>query len=187
MTELAPSVQNTVTADDETLRESIVAMVGHDRFPCLGARSVFRQDHAVVRVYDELGSRGATAELLTDLASFADEVEVDAGFASFVAIFRAPTVHTEERFEELLWSQLSELNAADDQAWNPHVSADPSHDHFAYSVGGYGLLRRRTAPSCLAHRQTSGVTDPGLQPARAVRGTARLRPVRPDARPDPAA
>lgn len=157
MTELAPSVENTVTADDETLRESIVAMVGHDRFPCLGARSVFRRNHAVVRVYDELGSQRATAGLLSDLASFADQVDADAGFASFVAIFRGPGVPTEERFEELLWSQLSQLNAADDQAWNPHVSADPTHDHFAYSVGGtaYFVVGLHPRASRIARRAAS--------------------------------
>lgn len=136
MAELAPRVGDPATVEDAALHSAITAMVGHDRFPCLGARSVFRRDNAVVRVYDELGGQAATAELSIDLARFADEVEIEAGFASFVAIFRGPVLQSEEHFERLLWAQLAALHAADDQAWNPEVSADPTDDHFAFSVGG---------------------------------------------------
>ena len=65
MRELAPPLPD--AADDETLIESLHAMVGHPDFPCLGARSVFRRDRATVRVYQELGDASTARALLTDL------------------------------------------------------------------------------------------------------------------------
>lgn len=136
MVELAPDVGDPRTAETNALHASLATMVSRDDFPCLGARSVFRRDNAVMQVYDELGSDEATSALLSDLAAFADEVDVEAGFASFVAIFRRPRLQNEQHFEDLLWAQLRRLHGADEQAWNPDVSADPTDDHFAFSVGG---------------------------------------------------
>ena len=146
-----------VTAEEEVLRESIGAMVASEGFPCLGARSVFRREHAVVRVYDELASQAATVELLSDLARFAEKVDAHAGFASFVAIFRAPMALTEKEFEELLWAQLRLLHAADEQAWNSDVSADPTDDHFAYSLGStaYFVVGLHPHSSRIARRSVS--------------------------------
>lgn len=39
-------------------------------------------------------------------------------------------------FEELLWEQLREVHAADEQPWAPDVSDDPDDPHFAFSGAG---------------------------------------------------
>ncbi len=136
MTDLAPSVAHPVDAPEDELTGSLAAMVTHDDFPCLGARSVFRRENAVLRVYEELATGSATESLLTDLRAFASTVDVDGGFASFVAIFRGPTSSGERDFERLLWRQLRLLSAADDAPWNEEVSDDPQDHHFAFSVAG---------------------------------------------------
>ena len=136
MTQLAPDVGDPTSAPDAELERSLAAMIAHDDFPCLGARSVFRRDNAVVQVYDELDSEQVTPDLLEDLASFTESVDPDGPFASFIAVFRSPIPATEREFEQLLWSQLQRLHAADDVAWNPDVSPNPTDDHFAFSVRG---------------------------------------------------
>jgi FPC/CPF motif-containing protein YcgG len=136
MTDLAPAVDDPAAAPEAALTGSLAAMVTHDDFPCLGARSVFRRENATVRVYDRLASEEATAALLADLGRFAAAVDVEGGFASFIAIFRGPTSPSERDFERLLWKQLRLLHAADDAPWNEEVSDDPQDHHFAFSVAG---------------------------------------------------
>lgn len=136
MTELAPAVDDPMTAAESALTGSLSAMIAHRDFPCLGARSVFRRDRATIHVYDELASAGATRALLDDLRDFATSVDPDAGFASFIAVFRGPTSQGERDFEQLLWTQLRLLHAADDAAWNGEVSDNPADEHFAFSVAG---------------------------------------------------
>ena len=92
--------------------EAINEMVGRPDYPCLGARSVFRRDRATVRVYDELDAPATAPLLLQDLQEFASGVDLDEGFASFIAIFRGPRISDERHFERLLWSQLRRLHAA---------------------------------------------------------------------------
>ena len=123
-------------ADFADLVDSVVGMVGHPDYPCLGARSVFRRDRATVRVYDELDAPATVPLLLGDLEDFASSVDADAGFASFIAIFCGPRITDEPHFERLMWSQLGRLHAADKDPWSDTVSSDPDDKHFAYSVSG---------------------------------------------------
>lgn len=160
MVELAPDVGDPQTVQAQVLHESLATMVGRDDFPCLGARSVFRRDNAVVHVYDELASADSTTALLVDLAAFGEDVQVEAGFASFVAIFRGPALTDERHFEDLLWTQLRMLHGADEQAWNPDVSADPTDDHFAFSVGGTAYFVVGLHP--LASRDARRTVSPTL-------------------------
>ena len=136
MDHLGPTVADPATADEAELIAALHAMITHAEFPCLGARSVFRQDRATVRVYDELGTPATAAQLLEDLSRFASQVDIDDGFASFIALFRGPHIDGEWAFEELLWDQLREVHAADEQPWAPDVSADPDDPHFAFSAAG---------------------------------------------------
>lgn len=160
MTQLTPDVDDPATASAADLHGSLSAMIAHDDFPCLGARSVFRRDKAVVEVYDQLATQATTVALLTGLAAFSDTVDVSAGFASFVAIFRGPAPQTEAQFERLLWAQLRMLHDADGQAWNPDVSADPTDDHFAFSVGGVAYFVVGLHP--LASRDARRTVSPTL-------------------------
>ena len=136
MTDLAPAVGNPRAASEEALTGSLAAMVAHHAFPCLGARSVFRQENATIRVYDRLATDATTDTLLADLRAFAGSVDPAGGFASFIAIFRGPVSSGEQDFERLLWVQLRLLHAADDAGWNDGVSDDPQDQHFAFSLAG---------------------------------------------------
>lgn len=112
------------------------AMVLHPDYPCLGARSVFNRDRAEVLVLDDLGSPAAGRRLHAALTGFADVVDLDAGFASFVAVFRDAGPLTEHEFERLLWEQLRQIHEVDSSEWDPGVSSDPTSPHFAFSAGG---------------------------------------------------
>ncbi|MEO9152778.1 MAG: guanitoxin biosynthesis heme-dependent pre-guanitoxin N-hydroxylase GntA [Lapillicoccus sp.] len=135
MTDLAPTISDPGSASEDSLAAAFTAMVQHDEFPCLGARSAFRRDRASIHVYGQLGTAQAAAQLLTDLTAYADAVDPTAGFASFIALFRGPATD-EKDFEALLWAQLRLLHRADEAPWSPDVSADPDDPHFAFSVGG---------------------------------------------------
>ena len=129
-----------MTSDLETTDASAVAgvraLIGQPDYPCLGARSVFNQDRATVRVFARLAGDGVALEVLRELDAFARSTDVNEGFASFVAVFREPELHSEKQFEQLLWAQLRQLHEADGEPWNPGVSADPGDPHFAFSVAG---------------------------------------------------
>ena len=158
MSEVATDAPDALTVQ-AVLPDTIVEMIGHRDYPCLGARSVFRRGRATVRVYDGLGAPATAPLLLADLKRFASAVDPQGGFASFIAIFRGPSITDERHFEQLLWSQLGRLHAADRDPWSNKVSPDPDDKHFAFSVAGtpyfiVGLhpmasrdARRTTAPT----------------------------------------
>ena len=79
---------------------------------------------------------GKRCPVVEDLSRFASQVDIDDGFASFIALFRGPHIDDERHFEELLWEQLREVHAADEQPWAPDVSDDPDDPHFAFSAAG---------------------------------------------------
>jgi FPC/CPF motif-containing protein YcgG len=134
--ELAPEVPDAATASDAELVEAMFEMISHPDYPCLGARAVFRRDRATIRVYDELAGPDVARKLLRDLKEFADGVDLDEGFASFIAVFRGPAIADEKEFERLLWAQLRDVHAEDEESWAPDVSADPNDQHFAFSAAG---------------------------------------------------
>lgn len=136
MPTLSPTIADPRTASDEELAAAVRCMVEHRDYPCLGAKSVMQRNRAAFRVYDELGDPANAAALLADLAAFADEVDLDVGFASFIALFRGPHLRDELHFEERLWAQLRALHAADDAPWADGVSPDPDDPHFAFSAAG---------------------------------------------------
>ena len=158
MSELATDAPDAQSVQ-AVLADTIVEMISHRDYPCLGAQSVFRRDRATVRVYDGLDAPATTPLLLADLKEFACNVDPGAGFASFIAIFCGPQITDEGHFERLLWSQLGRLHAADEEPWSQEVSPDPDDEHFAFSVAGtpyfiVGLhpmasrdARRTTAPT----------------------------------------
>lgn len=178
MPDLAPQVPDAPAAAEELLVRSMVELVAHPDYPCLGARSVFRRDGATVRVYEELAGPRTAERLLEDLRRFAATAGCADGFASFVAIFRGPRVVDERHFERLLWSQLRALHASDDVPWSEQVSPDPADKHFAFSVAGtpyfvVGLhpqasrdARRAAAPTLVfnLHEQFEALRASGRYP-----------------------
>ncbi|MFC8502242.1 guanitoxin biosynthesis heme-dependent pre-guanitoxin N-hydroxylase GntA [Pedococcus sp. NPDC057267] len=123
-------------SDPDRVAEALGTMVLHPEYPCLGARSVFNRSRAALEVLDELGTVAAARTLHDRLARFAADTDLDEGFASLLAVFRATDVRDEAHFEQLLWRQLELLHEVDDQPWDPQVSSDPDDPHFAFSVAG---------------------------------------------------
>lgn len=136
MPKLAADLPDAQTVQAEVLVEATADMIADTHYPCLGARAVYRRDRATMRVYDELDAPATTQLLLQDLREFASTVDLNKGFASFLAIFRGPRVCDEKHFERLLWSQLRRLHEIDDEPWSEQVSRDPEDEHFAFSVAG---------------------------------------------------
>ncbi len=143
----------------DPLVSELTDMVADPDYPCLGARSVFNRERATVRAFDELGTPAAAAALRRQLARFAERTDVGAGFASFLAVFRAPAIRDEAHFEELLWRQLQHLHDGDSVSWAPEVSHDPADPYFAFSVGGtaYFVVGLHPRASRLARRSASPV------------------------------
>ena len=136
MPDSAPYLADGQAAVTEDMPDAVVDMIAHHDYPCLGARSVMRRGRATVHVYGELDTLETARLLLHDLRQFASEVDLDDGFASFIAVFRGPQVRDEKHFERILWSQLRRLHEVDDAPWNDQVSRDPQDEHFGFSVAG---------------------------------------------------
>jgi uncharacterized protein len=132
----------------------LAAMIAQDEYPCLGAKAVFRTDRATTRTYRRLGSRAAAGALLADLRAFAAGVDLDDGFASFLAVFTEPQVVDEAHFEALLWAQLRAIHDEDGTQWAEGVASDPDDPHFAFSAGGtaYFVVGLHPRASRLARR-----------------------------------
>jgi FPC/CPF motif-containing protein YcgG len=133
---------------------ALETMVLHPDYPCLGARSVFHRDRARVLVLDRMATEESTAQLYSALKAFGRDTDLDAGFASLVAVFRGSEVADEAQFESLLWQQLELLHRADLQPWSPQVSDDPANPHFAFSLDGtaYFVVGLHPAASRIARR-----------------------------------
>lgn len=113
------------------------AFVLDPHYPCVGARSAVHNNSYRLGVYDGLGSPAATAALARDLAAFTAGIDdIDAAFATFVAIFAGPQDVDEQAFERALWAQLQALHEADAVPWDPAVSSDPDDPHFSFSYAG---------------------------------------------------
>jgi len=113
------------------------AFVLDPHYTCVGAKSAVNSGSYRIGVYSELGSPAATAGLARDLAAFTRQVDdIDAAFATFVAVFERPQDTDEDSFERALWAQLQHLHDADPAAWDQAVSSDPEDPHFSFSFAG---------------------------------------------------
>lgn len=106
-------------------------------YPCLGAKSAINNKAYRIGCYNKLGTKASAITMGSDLLSFAKNLDkIDNHYATFAAIFQSPIEMSEEKFEQLLWKQLSMLHSIDQYPWDPSVSNDPKDNHFAFSFGG---------------------------------------------------
>ncbi|MDC0722804.1 guanitoxin biosynthesis heme-dependent pre-guanitoxin N-hydroxylase GntA [Nannocystis bainbridge] len=113
------------------------AFILDPHYPCVGARSAVNNHAYRLGIYDPLGGPEATAALARDLAAFTRGLDdMDASFATFVAIFDGPQDCDEQAFERALWTQLQALHEADAAPWDSSVSSDPDDPHFSFSYAG---------------------------------------------------
>lgn len=117
-------------------------LVMRQEFPCVGARAAFNSGAYAVAFYDELASERSTASLAQDLFEFTrSELRDTSEYATFVAVFRQPTIADEVQFERLLWQQLAMLNRIDAGQfdWDLMASSDPTDPQFSFSFAGQAL------------------------------------------------
>ena len=115
------------------------SLVLEQEFPCVGARAAFNAGSYLLNVYDELGGEAATGKLSRDLARFTDSALREHEYATFIAVFGAPEASDDPEFEQLLWRQLTLLNCADAEPWDPSVRSDPADPQFSFSFAGQAL------------------------------------------------
>ncbi len=151
---LARSQDSATGSRDDAALEVFRTTAGAPDYPCVGARSVLRQQRAEVHGYAELGAPATARPLLRHLTRFGESVDLTEGFASFVAVFLHDPGADEAAFEELLWRQLQDVHDIDDAAPDPAVSAEPASPDFGLSVGGtaYFVIGLHPAASRPARR-----------------------------------
>ncbi len=141
---LLPSDADDAQAADLTIAAmhgAFRAFVLDPQYTCVGAKSAVHSGSYRLGAYDELGSASATEALARDLAAFTRQVDdIDAAFATFVAVFERPLDTAEESFERALWAQLQRLHDADPAPWDPAVSSDPDDPHFSFSFAGMAFF-----------------------------------------------
>lgn len=141
-------------ASEADVLRAMELMVTHAEFPCLGAKSVFRRGSVAHVVLDDMDDPTVPARLLERLGAFADDIEGESGFHSFIATFRGPLPTNEADFEASLFGLLQRLHDADDQSWADGVGSDPTDPHFGFSAGGnpYFIVGLHPAASRVARR-----------------------------------
>ncbi|WP_274558617.1 MULTISPECIES: guanitoxin biosynthesis heme-dependent pre-guanitoxin N-hydroxylase GntA [Streptomyces] len=110
-------------------------------FSCLAAKAAVRRTTLTQVELGMMGSDEATADLHTAVTDFVNHhLAPEENFATLVAVFDAPSGLGEEKFDELLWQQLTDLHAVDrarGYSWAHDVDADPASPNFTYSVAGH--------------------------------------------------
>lgn len=112
-------------------------------YPCAGAKSALNLRAYRMGFYAPLGSDTAVSESTLDAAWFATNVDqIDAHFATFIAVFQGPPECNEKEFSEKFWSHLSAMIATDQKShdWDSEVSSDPADAEFALSLGGHAFF-----------------------------------------------
>jgi FPC/CPF motif-containing protein YcgG len=122
----------------EQLRQQILGQF----YPCTGAVSAFSQKSYRFGLYPELACDSAVRAVCHDLYCFFREFPVvEDHFITFIAMFRGPSIQSEQHFEDLLWNQLQAMHAVDAEffAWDKSVDSDPASHNFSYSIGGRSM------------------------------------------------
>jgi FPC/CPF motif-containing protein YcgG len=124
----------------EMVQAQFNAFVADPAFPCLGAKAALNAGSYQLRSYARLADPATSAKLYLDLTAFTGwELARAHEYASFIAVFQGPLGLGEMAFERLLWSQLHQLHALDQESWDPLVSSDPASPRFSFSLAGQAL------------------------------------------------
>lgn len=124
--------------DETRAHTMLVDRVLGDGFPCVAARSAFNRRGYRFGLYPQMATAQSASAVCHDLYEFASEPDQpDDRFATFIAVFRGPSIDTELHFEQLLWQHLQLMHDVDVEhfAWNDSVSSDPQSAQFAFSIG----------------------------------------------------
>jgi uncharacterized protein len=123
------------------IERQLRCMVLDGPFPCLGARSAFRNDSYVFAVHHDLFGPDAVEAVAADLRHFA-AVRLRLGrlYSCIVSFVEPRTVPDEQVWDGQVWGFLQALHDLDDTPWDPRFSADPESGDFALSFAGVGHL-----------------------------------------------
>lgn len=112
-------------------------------YPCTGAISVFAQQCYRFGLFQDLACDNAVRAVCHDLYEFCHEFPIiDEQLVTFIAMFRGPTIESEQHFEDLLWRQLQGMHDIDSSffAWDKSVDSDPRNSNFSFSIGGRAMF-----------------------------------------------
>lgn len=118
------------------------AFVGHDDFPCVGAKSALNRRRLRFGHFAVLGDSGVAELLCAALYEYLEAFpKPGVEPVSFVAVFDSAPAG-EREFEAALWRQLQQLHEVDRRrfGWDASVSSDPAQHDFSFSIGGRGLF-----------------------------------------------
>lgn len=105
-------------------------------FTCIGATSVFNQNHYRFSMYGDMCTKETTLALARNLFSFvAEQNAMNSTFTAFIAVFEKPIPQNEYHFEKLVWTQLQMLHDEDSRYhdWDTNFSNDINNHKFSYS------------------------------------------------------
>lgn len=113
------------------------AFVEHGSYPCVGAKAALSRHSYVLGIYPSLDDAASAAAAAADARWFAAHAsEIDASYATFLAVFRSGCITDDASFEAALWGCLQAMHRADPDDWDPSVSSDPADPGFRFSLGG---------------------------------------------------
>jgi FPC/CPF motif-containing protein YcgG len=133
-----------VSVDAELIdaHDQLIQQIAGD-YPCTGAISVFAKKCYRFGLFPALACDNAVRAVCHDLYEFCHEFPIiDDHLNTFIAMFRGPTIESEQHFEDLLWSQLQAMHEIDSSffAWDKSVDSDPKNNNFSFSIGGRAMF-----------------------------------------------
>lgn len=133
------------SAYPEHVHSCFRSIVASEKYPCVGAKAVFKRGSYRFGVYNEISEEGSTAGLCYDLYNFlADHTDATTGldgpFTSFVATFIGSKIESEMDFHTRLWNQLQMMHEVDRYPWDPSVSSEIDSPNFAFSFASEALF-----------------------------------------------
>lgn len=140
MTEPAPPAPVDPRVRD-LIERQLRCLVLETPFPCLGARSAFRNGSYLFNVHTDLRTEQGLQSVAADLRRFARVRREMGDFYTYIASFLEPArIDSESRWDEIVWNFLQRLHDIDKDPWDPRWSKDPDQYDFALSFAGLGQL-----------------------------------------------
>jgi FPC/CPF motif-containing protein YcgG len=125
----------------DMIERQLRALVLDTPFPCLGARSAFRNHGYVFQVYEDLRTDAGAAALADGLREFTKKRHELGNFYTFIASFVEPgAVSDESSWDRQIWEVLQRLHDLDTEPWDDRWSTTPEDADFALSFAGCGQL-----------------------------------------------
>ena len=111
--------------------------IEREDYPCLMSKGIFRAGNYRLKMYKNLGDEKVAGEIINHISDFINAHDFESKKPeSFIAVFPGAPRMSEEKFEELLWQQLSFIHKKDSHEWDETVNKDPESNNFSFSICG---------------------------------------------------